>query len=164
MRSLNKATLIGNLTRDPEIRQTPTGKKVTSFGVATNEQWKDAQGALQERAEFHNVVAWDPLASIIEQYVKKGDRIYIEGRLQTRSWEDQAGVKHFRTEVIAQNMIMLGARRGAPQPQEAPSATASQEEEVQTTSEQKQGAEAKKKNKGENEEDTEEVKIEEVPF
>ncbi len=108
--SLNKAMIIGNLTRDPELRQTGSGTAVCSFGVATNRTWKDASGEKQEQAEFHNVVAWAKLAEIITQYLKKGNRVYIEGRLQTRDWEGQDGVKRYRTEIIAENMVMLGGR------------------------------------------------------
>ena len=104
---LNKATLIGRLTADPESRTTPNGQTVVSFSIATNLVWKDANGEKKEKTEFHNMVAWRKLAEIITQYLKKGSRIYIEGRLQTRSWEDQNGIKKYRTEIIADNMIML---------------------------------------------------------
>src|SRR3989339_2248606 len=105
--SLNKAMIIGNLTQDPELRQTTSGQAVCSFSVATNRTWKDQSGEKQEQAEFHNVVAWAKLAEIITQYVKKGNRIFVEGRLQTRSWEGQDGVKRYRTEIVAENMVML---------------------------------------------------------
>ena len=106
--NLNKAMIIGNLTRDPESRTTPSGQTVTNFAVATNFTWTDQSGQKQEKAEFHNVVAWRKLAEIIAQYLKKGSKVYIEGRLQTRSWDDAAtGVKKYRTEIIADNMIML---------------------------------------------------------
>ena len=108
--NLNKAMLIGNLTRDPELRTTPTGDSVVSFSIATNFTWKDKAGEKQERVEFHNIVAWRKLAEIIGQYLKKGSKIYIEGRLQTRSWEDQNGTKRYRTEIIADNMIMLDSK------------------------------------------------------
>lgn len=104
---LNKATIIGRLTADPESRTTPTGQTVVSFSLATNLVWKDSNGDKQEKTEFHNIVAWRKLAEIITQYLKKGSRIYLEGRLQTRSWEDQNGIKKYRTEIIADNMIML---------------------------------------------------------
>ena len=104
---LNKATIIGRLTADPESRTTPTGQTVVSFSLATNLVWKDSNGEKKEKTEFHNIVAWRKLAEIISQYLKKGSRIYLEGRLQTRSWEDQNGVKKYRTEIIADNMIML---------------------------------------------------------
>lgn len=121
---LNKAMIIGNVTRDPETRTTPSGATVANFSVATNLVWKDQSGQRQEKAEFHNVVAWRRLAETINQYVKKGSRVYVEGRIQTRSWDDQQGVKRYRTEIIADNLIMLdrapqGSGRGyqAPAPQ-----------------------------------------------
>ncbi len=110
--NLNKAMIIGNLTRDPEIRNTPTGSTVASFTVATNYIWTDQSGQKQERVEFHNIVAWRKLAEICGQYLRKGSKIYIEGRLQTRDWTGQDGVKRYRTEIIAENMIMLD-RAGA---------------------------------------------------
>lgn len=110
---LNRATLIGNVTRDPELRTTPTGQSVATFGVATNMVWTDAQGQKQQRAEFHNLVAWGKLADICKQYLNKGKKVYVEGRLQTREWEAQDGAKRTRTEIVAENMIMLD-RGGAP--------------------------------------------------
>jgi len=110
--NLNKAMIIGNLTRDPELRTTPTGQSVTSFSVATNQIWTDQQGQKHDKAEFHNVVAWRRLAEIVGQYLKKGSKVYIEGRLQTRDWVGQDGVKRYRTEIVADNMIMLD-RAGA---------------------------------------------------
>lgn len=110
--NLNKVMLIGNVVRDPEVRTTPTGQNVASFSIATNFVWTDANGQKQEKAEFHNIVAWRRLAEIVGQYVKKGSKIYVEGRLQTRSWDDQNAVKRYRTEIIADNMIMLD-RAGA---------------------------------------------------
>lgn len=108
--NLNKAMIIGNLTRDPETRTTPAGQTVASFSVATNVVWTDANGEKQKRAEFHNVVAWRKLGEICSQYLKKGNKVYIEGRLQTRDWEGQDGVKRYRTEIIAENMIMLDTK------------------------------------------------------
>ncbi len=105
--SLNKAMLIGNLTRDPETRQTTSGQSVTSFSLATNRNWKDASGQKQEQVEYHNVVAWGKLAEICGQYLQKGKKVYIDGRLQTRDWEGKDGVRRYRTEVVADNMIML---------------------------------------------------------
>ena len=111
--SLNKAMIIGNLTRDPELRQTNSGQPVCSFGVATNRTWNNRQtGEKQESTEFHNIVAWGRLAEIINQYLKKGNKIFVEGRLQTRDWEGQDGVKRYRTEIVAENMVMLGGRSG----------------------------------------------------
>ena len=108
--SLNRAQIIGNLTRDPEVRQTPTGQSVVSFGVATNFSWKDQSGERQSKVEFHNIVAWRRLAEICGQYLRKGSKVFIEGRLQTRDWEGEDGVRRYRTEIVADNMIMLGGR------------------------------------------------------
>src|SRR3989339_672559 len=113
MYSLNRACLLGNLTRDPEVRQTPSGQSVCSFGLATNRSWTDQTGNRQEKAEFHNIVAWGKLADICGQYLSKGKKIYIEGRLQTRDWEGQDGVKRYRTEVVAENLIMLDRQGGS---------------------------------------------------
>ena len=110
--NLNKAMIIGNLTRDPEMRTTPQGSSVTSFSVATTFSWNDAAGQRQDKTEYHNIVAWRKLAEICSQYLKKGSKVYLEGRLQTRDWEGQDGVKRYRTEIIAENMIMLD-RAGA---------------------------------------------------
>lgn len=122
---LNKVMIIGRLTKNPEARTTPQGTNVASFSVATNFVWTDAQGQKQEKVEFHNVVAWRRLAEICNQYLTKGKKIYIEGRLQTRDWTDQSGVKKYRTEIVAENMIMLDrvnpssqASNNEPQPQQ----------------------------------------------
>lgn len=104
--------LIGNLTRDPEIRTATTGTQVASFSIATNFVWKDQSGQRQEKAEFHNIVAWRKLAEICGQYLKKGSRIYVEGRMQTRDWTGQDGIKRYRTEIVAENMIMLDRAGG----------------------------------------------------
>ena len=106
---LNKVMLIGRLTRDPEARTTPQGTPVTSFSIATGKVWKDQSGVQQEKTEFHNVVAWRRLAEIAAQYLTKGRQVYIEGSLQTQSWDDKtSGQKRYRTEIVAENMIMLG--------------------------------------------------------
>ena len=105
---LNKVMIIGRLTRDPEMRTTPNGANVCSFSVATGFNWTDQSGQKKEQTEFHNVVAWRKLADIVAQYLKKGSQVYIEGRLQTRSWDGQDGKKNYRTEIVAENMIMLG--------------------------------------------------------
>lgn len=104
---LNKVMIIGRMTKEPEVRSTPGGTSVASFSLATNRVYTDAQGQKQEKAEFHNIVAWGKLADICGQYLTKGKRIYIEGRLQTRDWVGQDGVRRYSTEVIAENMIML---------------------------------------------------------
>lgn len=116
--NLNKAMLIGNVVRDPEMRTTPNGQNVTSFSIATNFIWKDQAGQKQERAEFHNIVAWRRLAEISNQYLKKGSKVYLEGRMQTRSWDDPSGVKKYKTEIVAENMIMLD-RAGNPAPMDS---------------------------------------------
>lgn len=109
-KSLNVAMIIGNLTRDPEMRYTPNGKAVTSFGVATNREWTDSTGSKKDEAEFHNVVAWAKLGEICNQYLKKGTKVYVQGRIQTRTWDDQQGQKHYRTEIVADQMIILSSR------------------------------------------------------
>ncbi|MEK7139322.1 MAG: single-stranded DNA-binding protein [Patescibacteria group bacterium] len=128
--NLNKVMIIGNLTRDPEVRTTPQGTNVASFSVATNFVWKDTAGQKQEKAEFHSVVAWRKLADICGQYLHKGSKVYIEGRLQTRDWESQDGVKHYKTEIVADNMVMLdrrGSDGGASRPVSPPAPAASDE-------------------------------------
>ena len=116
---LNRAQLIGNVTRDPESRTTTTGQNVCSFSIATNSQWTDAQGQKQTRVEYHNIVAWQKLADICAQYLAKGRKVYVEGRLQTREYTTQDGQKKSRTEITAENMIILdraptGMGTGAP--------------------------------------------------
>ncbi len=107
--NLNKVFLIGNVTRDPELRTTPAGQTVANFGLATNRIWQDQSGQRQQAAEFHNVVAWRRLAEIVSQYTKKGSLLMVEGRLQTRSWQAPDGTNRYRTEIIAEN-IQLGPR------------------------------------------------------
>lgn len=111
---LNRATILGRLTRDPEVRTTPNGKSVATIGVATNRVWVNSStGAKEEKVEFHNCVLWGKLADIAGQYLSKGRRIYMEGRLQTRDWLGQDGVKRYRTEIVVDNMIMLDGPRGS---------------------------------------------------
>ncbi len=117
MRSVNKVILIGNLTRDPEIKQTGNGQTIVTFGMATNREWVTQGGEKKSLAEFHNVVAWGRLADICGQYLKKAKFVYVEGYLKTRSWDSPEGVKIFKTEIVAQDMIMLEKRpreEGAP--------------------------------------------------
>ncbi len=106
---LNKVQIIGNITQDVELRQTPNGQNVTTLSVATNRNWTDASWNKQEQAEFHNVVLWWKLAEIAGQYLQKWKKVYIEGRLQTRNWEAQDGTKRYKTEIVGENMIMLSA-------------------------------------------------------
>ncbi len=110
MRSINKVILIGNLTRDPEMRETPNGQKVTTFGIATNREWATKEGDRKQSAEFHECVAWAKLAEICEKYLKKSKLVYVEGYLKTRSWDTEDGVKKFKTEIIIQDMVMLDKR------------------------------------------------------
>ncbi len=110
-KSVNKVILVGNLGKDPEVKYTPSGVPVAKFSLATNERYKDKAGEWQDRTEWHNIVAWQRLAEIIGEYVKKGSKIYIEGRLQTSSWEDkQSGEKKYRTEIVASDLVLLGGR------------------------------------------------------
>lgn len=150
--NLNKAMIIGNLTRDPETRTTPGGQSVCNFGVATNLVWTDQSGEKQKRVEFHNVVAWRKLAEICSQYLRKGNKVYIEGRLQTRDWEAQDGSKRQRTEIIAENMIMLdtkGSYSGADTPA-AESAPKKPESQPEAPSDSPSG--------------DDEIKVEDIPF
>ncbi len=126
MRGVNKVILIGNLGRDPEVRYTRSGTAVANLNIATSENWTDKSGQKQERTEWHRVVAWDKLAEIAKEYLTKGKQVYIEGRLQTRSWDDRDGNKRYTTEVRVDQMLMLGGRGGdfaerepSPPPQEA---------------------------------------------
>jgi single-strand DNA-binding protein len=110
-RGLNKVMIIGHLGRDPEMRYTPSGRPVTTFSVATSRTWNTADGERRTETEWFNVVAWSNLAEICKQYLSKGQRVYIEGRLQNRQWEDSEGNKHSSTEIVANEMIMLDSRR-----------------------------------------------------
>lgn len=112
-RSLNRVQLIGNLTRDPELKYTPQGTAVCTFGLATNREWTDSSGQKQEGAEFHNLVAWGKLGEICSQLLQKGRKIYLEGRLQTRSWKSQDGQDRRVTEVVMEEMIALDAPRNS---------------------------------------------------
>jgi len=119
MASVNKAILIGNLGKDPELRYTPGGQAVTNFSIATAERWKDKDGQNQQRTEWHNIVAWGRQAEVANEYLKKGSPVYIEGRIQTRSWEDKDGNKKYITEIVTRRLQLLG-RRG-PEEGEIPS-------------------------------------------
>ncbi len=110
MRSINKVILIGNLTRDPEVRQTPNGQSVTTFGIATNREWVTRDNQRHTSSEFHEIVAWSHLAEICGKHLKKGKLVYIEGYLKTRSWDAPEGIKKFKTEIVIQDMIMLEKR------------------------------------------------------
>lgn len=112
MASVNKVILLGNLGRDPEVRYTPSGEAVANYSIATTETWKDKGGQRQEKTEWHNVVMYRRLAEIAGEYLKKGSQVYIEGRLQTRKWQDKQGNDRYTTEIVADHMQMLGQRDG----------------------------------------------------
>lgn len=155
MFSLNRATIIGHLTRDPELRTTPNGQNVSSFSVATNRRWTDASGQTQEASEFHDIVAWGKLAEIASTIFHKGDRAYVEGRLQTRNWEAQDGSRRSKTEIVAENLINLSPKRGVQ------TTTQSQAgEEDQTPAEKTPPKEKVKSSTTE----TEEIDINDIPF
>lgn len=125
-KSLNKVQLIGNLTRDPELRYTPSGAAVASFGIATNRSWTTDTGEKKDEVEFHNVVAWRKLAEICSQYLAKGKKVFVEGRLATRQWTGQDGQQKSRTEIVIEDMIMLDGRGGSQSAEDqAPKAKAS---------------------------------------
>src|SRR5437016_2000921 len=150
-KSVNKVILIGNLGKDPEVKFTPNGTAIAKFSLATNERYKDKEGNWQDRTEWHNIVAWQRTAEIAGEYLKKGRSVYIEGRIQTRSWDDkESGQKKYMTEIVAQDLVLLGGReatgeesggrtRGAaaggfdqrvPQPETAPAATPITDEDI----------------------------------
>ena len=143
---LNKVQIIGNITQDIELKQTPNGQNVCSFSIATNRNWTDASWVRQEQAEFHNIVFWGKLAEIAGQYLNKWKKVYVEGRLQTRNWEAQDGSKRYRTEIVWENMIMLD-RAGWEAPM-SDSAPANSSPAVKKTSPKKE----------------EEISVEDIPF
>lgn len=124
---LNKAILIGNLTRDPELKAIASGNKVCSFSLATNRTYKDANGNRQEKVEYHNIVVWGKTAENVAQYMRKGSQIMVEDRIETRSWDDTAGVKKYRTEIIA-DTIQFGSKGGASSPSSSAPKSSSKEE------------------------------------
>jgi single-strand DNA-binding protein len=134
-RGLNKVMIIGNLGREPEMRYTPSGRPVTTFTVATSRSWNTADGERHTDTEWFNVVTWGNLAEICKQYLTKGQQVYIEGRLQTRRWEDKEGVKHVTVEIVATEMMMLGERREANHGSAGEELVASEETEGQAGSE-----------------------------
>ncbi len=163
---LNKAQIIGRLTRDPESKTIGSGQMVTTFSVATGRQWTDKQtGEKKEQTEFHNVVAWRRLAEIAAEYLKKGRQVYIEGHLQTRSWDDPSGVKKYRTEIVADELIMLGGRDGgggAPAQSSAPAAAApAQAEQLPTIQVEEQSAPPTPQASGDG---ADTISVEDIPF
>ena len=153
MYSLNRAQIIGNLTRDPELRYTPNGQAVASFSIATNRSWQNADGTKQDAVEYHDIVAWGKLGEIASQILAKGKQAYVEGRLQTRSWEAQDGSKRQKTEVVAENLIALGAK-GERMP--IMDDAAGMPEDVKENKEKKSDKKAK--------DDDQEINIDDIPF
>ena len=134
-KSVNKVFLVGNIGKDPEIKYTPSGTPVAKFSLATSERFKDKGGEWQDKTEWHNVIAWQRLAEIVGEYVKKGSKVYIEGRLQTSSWEDkQSGEKKYRTEIVAGDLVLLDGR-GESHGQDEPKQRTRQAETVPAGSE-----------------------------
>lgn len=148
MYSLNKVQLIGNLTRDPELRQIPSGQMVANIGIATNRQWKNQAGEKQEEVEFHNVTLWAKLAEIAGQYLKKGQKVYVEGRLRTSSWENDQGAKQYKTEIVGSDLIMLSPKGASGGEQEYSGAISSRKQAV-TTADVQEG---------------EKIRVEDLPF
>ncbi len=165
--NLNKVFILGNLTRDPELRQTPSGQNVATLGVATNRMWNDRGGNKQTQVEFHNIVLWGRLAEIANQYLNKGRLVFIEGRLTTRSWQDQQGQKKYRTEIIAENM-QLGPRFQSQTAQSSdftrPQTTVLPSNEPQEVLPEIQLDEAVNPPVGEPSTGEEEIKVEDIPF
>ena len=160
-RSLNKAQLIGNLTRDPELRYTPQGTAVCSFGLATNRQWTTESGEKREEAEFHRIVAWNKLAEICSQLLFKGRRIFVEGRLQTRQWTTQDGSPRQTTEIVIADMIILDSKRG---PEEAEGSIPEEPTKVKETAPPAKPVKKETKKKAASSSGKEEVKPEDIPF
>lgn len=155
--SLNRAQIIGNLTRDPELRTTTSGQTVANFGVATSSVWTDAAGQRQEKTEFHSIVVWGKLADICGQYLAKGRKVFVEGRLQTREWESQDGQKRRTTEIVADTMIMLDRAPEGSRPVGASGASATPATHPPASAAEVGGMD--KAMPGE-----QEIKIEDIPF
>jgi single-strand DNA-binding protein len=162
--NFNKAIIIGRVTRDPEIRTTPNGQTVASISVASNRVWNNNTGERQEKTEFHNIVAWGKLAEICGQYLVKGQLALFEGRIETRSWEGQDGVKKYKTEIVAENMQMGPKARA----QEGGASAYQTRENTPVNNPQNSEKEIQVKPQNDNAtkelEDKEEIKIEDIPF
>jgi single-strand DNA-binding protein len=174
-RSLNKVSLIGNLTRDPELRYTPQGSAVCNLGLATNRTWTSDTGERQEETVFHRLVAWSKLAEICSQLLGKGDKVYMEGRIGNRQWEDANGVSHTVTEITITDMILLKSQRGPREPrEEVPAEEKAAPKETSPLSQAKAGSTKRKKTddqdtkqgkKKDDEEMTdEEIASDDIPF
>ena len=131
-KSVNKVILVGNVGKDPEVKYTPSGIPAGKFSLATNERFKDKNGEFQERTEWHNIVGWQRLAEIVGEFVSKGSKVYVEGKLQTSSWEDRhSGEKKYRTEIVARDLVLLGSRDNGNGAQPAASHSAEETESVE---------------------------------
>ncbi|MBP6930260.1 single-stranded DNA-binding protein [Patescibacteria group bacterium] len=161
MLNLNRVMILGNATRAPESRFTPNGKEVANFAVATNRRWKDQTGNFQEQTEFHEVVAWGALAGISKQIIQKGSKLYVEGRLQTRTWETPDGNKRQKTEIIAENIIGLSPR-SAGSTEYTDEAPAQAEETKHSTTKKESSSKEKKDNKETSEEEA--IDLDDIPF
>jgi single-strand DNA-binding protein len=134
-KSVNKVILVGNVGKDPEVKYTPSGIPVGKFSLATNERFKDKNGEFQERTEWHNIVAWQRLAEIVGEFVSKGSKVYVEGKLQTTHWNDrQSGATKYRTEIVARDLVLLGSRDNGNGVQPAASSRAEETETVEAGS------------------------------
>lgn len=168
-RSLNKVQLIGNLTRDPELRYTPQGTAVCTIGLATNRSWTTDTGEKREETEFHRIVAWNKLAELCSQLCTKGRKIYVEGRLSTRTWTGQDGNQRTTTEIVIDDMILLDSRRpaeGPPSTETAPLEEKAKEEIQVSEKEEKPGKKLKpdKKEKVEEAEESADITPDDIPF
>jgi single-strand DNA-binding protein len=164
---LNRVMIIGRLTQDPELRTTPGGQPVVNFSVATNRRWQDQQGNRQEQVEYHNVVAWRKLAEIASQYLRKGRQVYVDGYLQTRTWQGKDGQQRQRTEIIAENLILLGSREEVSSantvPAKAEAASSPARPSTTSTPAEKVATSAASPQSGK-EQQEEEIRIEDIPF
>jgi single-strand DNA-binding protein len=168
-RSLNRVQLIGNLTRDPELRYTPGGVAVCTFGIATNRTWTTDTGEKHDEADFHKIVAWNKLAELCSQFLLKGRKVYVEGRLATRTWQAQDGTQKSTTEIIISEMILLDSKRpeeekiDAPQAEENPPA-GGEKPQTKAGKEKKEEAQALDSDKPPVEEKEEEIAPDDIPF
>ena len=152
MLNLNRAMVLGNATRDAELRSTPNGRSVAGFAVATNRRWTDAEGEKKEEVQYHEIVAWGKLAEIAGQIIKRGSKVYVEGRLQTRNWEGQDGAKREKTEIIAENIIALSGRAEGAEPYTPASESTSKT------------SEPKSEKPNESSEKDDEINLDDIPF
>ena len=163
-RSLNRAQLIGNLTRDPELRYTPSGTAVCSFSIATNRNWTTDQGEKKEEVEFHRIVAWNKLAELCSQFLTKGRKVYVEGRLTTRRWNAQDGTQKQTTEIIINDMILLDNRRTGEQEVVAAENEVSEAPKEEAPKKAKKAKEEVEKEESTPQESEDEVAPDDIPF